>query len=73
MQYIFGLLFVALVCLKLTGLIAISWLWVFAPLFLPLLIGLGLMLFAFLGLCAVAGLSGAKVHVRKTVDKKLVK
>lgn len=45
-----GLLTILFIALKLTGVIAWSWLWVLAPLWLPAVVGLVL---CFLGLCLV--------------------
>ena len=41
-----GLLFIILLVLKLVKVISISWIWVFAPLWIPLSIGLVLLIIA---------------------------
>ena len=44
--YFTDLLLVAFIVLKLTGVISWSWWWVFAPLWIPLLIGITVVLIA---------------------------
>lgn len=45
-----GLLTIVFITLKLCGVIAWSWLWVLSPIWIPLTIGIGLLLV--IGLCA---------------------
>lgn len=46
-----GLLTIVFITLKLCGVIAWSWQWVLSPIWIPLAIGIGLLLIA--GICAV--------------------
>ena len=44
-----GLLTVAFIVLKLTGYIDWSWLWILSPLWIPIAIGIGIVLIVFIG------------------------
>lgn len=49
-----GLLFVLFLALKLTGVIAWPWVWVFAPLWAPIILAIGLIIIAIGITCLVA-------------------
>lgn len=44
---VFGLTFVVLLALKLLGKITLSWWWVFAPIYLPIIFTCAILLFVF--------------------------
>lgn len=70
-----GLLTVLLIVLKLTGHVAISWLWVFSPLWLPTVVILGAIVAGIIVIALIAifcilcgkGLSGIGNNINKVI------